>query len=610
MFANFIYFIIVLLIYSTHIPLKEPIFAPLKAFLSFISLIVVFACLTWMQFRRLEKSILKDGGVNFDYKFETIITRQSVLAILVFAVNIYVQNLTLYFKRIHFFAFFPSFQAMIFIGIFVFYLCIIWYFAFRFQRIIRKSELSLRSYLLSNILFSVPVLIPWFLLSFILDLINFLPFESVKLFLSTTHGEIAYIIFFLFIVATIGPVMIRKFWRCTPLGQGGYRQQIEELCEKAGVTYADILLWPIFGGGMITAGVLGLVKKFRYILVTSGLLRMLEPQELDAVIAHEIGHIKHRHMFFYLFFFLGYMFLSYASLSLVDFLLYFIKPVYLFADKIGFSSSAAALVVFNSILILTFLIYFRYVFGYFLRNFERQADIYVYKLFQSAQPLISTFNKIALTSGQSEEKSNWHHFSIKQRIDYLEKCENDRSWVARHNRKVKNSIYVFILGMVLIGGLGYSLNFGVIGMLLSEKLLLSQVESGVKDSDIYIVLGDIYSGKSNFKGAVMAYDKALKISPDSYHALNNLAWLYATCKSKEFFRPQRALVLAKKAAELKKEPYILDTLAQSYYVNGMYKEAVASQERAIKLLKLDPGNRREQNDYEGRLKKFVEAANR
>jgi tetratricopeptide (TPR) repeat protein len=147
-------------------------------------------------------------------------------------------------------------------------------------------------------------------------------------------------------------------------------------------------------------------------------------------------------------------------------------------------------------------------------------------------------------------------------------------------------------------------------MLLSEKLLLSKVEGGVKDPDIYIVLGDIYSGKSNFKGAVTAYDKALKISPDSYHALNNLAWLYATCKGKEFFRPQRALVLAKKAAELKKEPYILDTLAQSYYVNGMYKEAVASQERAIKLLKFDPGNRHEQNDYEGRLKKFVEAANR
>ena len=43
---------------------------------------------------------------------------------------------------------------------------------------------------------------------------------------------------------------------------------------------------------MITAAVMGLIKKFRYILVTQGLLQMLEPEEIDAVIAHEIGHVK------------------------------------------------------------------------------------------------------------------------------------------------------------------------------------------------------------------------------------------------------------------------------------------------------------------------------
>ena len=66
--------------------------------------------------------------------------------------------------------------------------------------------------------------------------------------------------------------------------------------------YANILYWPIFGGRMITAGVMGLIKKFRYILVTNGLLQMLEPEEIDAVIAHEIGHIKKQHLLFYLLF--------------------------------------------------------------------------------------------------------------------------------------------------------------------------------------------------------------------------------------------------------------------------------------------------------------------
>ena len=38
---------------------------------------------------------------------------------------------------------------------------------------------------------------------------------------------------------------------------------------------------------MITAGVMGLIKNFRYILVTPSLLNLLEPAEVDAVIAHE-----------------------------------------------------------------------------------------------------------------------------------------------------------------------------------------------------------------------------------------------------------------------------------------------------------------------------------
>ncbi|MCK7507704.1 MAG: hypothetical protein MZV70_29100, partial [Desulfobacterales bacterium] len=39
-----------------------------------------------------------------------------------------------------------------------------------------------------------------------------------------------------------------------------------------------------------------------------------------------------------------------------------------------------------SLIIGVFLVYFRYVFGYFMRNFERQADAYVFTLFDSAAP--------------------------------------------------------------------------------------------------------------------------------------------------------------------------------------------------------------------------------
>jgi len=60
----------------------------------------------------------------------------------------------------------------------------------------------------------------------------------------------------------------------------------------------------------MTAGVMGLLPKFRYILVTDSLLDILSKEELNAVMAHEIGHIKYKHILFYILFLLGYMALS------------------------------------------------------------------------------------------------------------------------------------------------------------------------------------------------------------------------------------------------------------------------------------------------------------
>ncbi len=257
-------------------------------------------------------------------------------------------------------------------------------------------------------------------------------------------------------MAIIGPALIQKFWRCKPLENGYHRSRIESLCRRAGLTYANILYWPIFGGKMITAGVMGLIKKFRYILVTPSLLHLLEPEEIDAVIAHEIGHIKKKHLLFYLVFFVGYMLLSYVTFDIMIFAIIYTKPVFWFISKTGLSQTTVVSGISSIVIICVFLIYFRFIFGFFMRNFERQADTYVYALFDSAKPLISTLEKIAATSGQSADKPNWHHFSIRQRIDYLRKCETNSSWIARHDGKVKKSIGVYLMCLLCLGNFGIS----------------------------------------------------------------------------------------------------------------------------------------------------------
>ena len=240
-----------------------------------------------------------------------------------------------------------------------------------------------------------------------------------------------------------------------------------------------------------------------------------------------------------------------------------------------------------------------------MRNFERQADTYVYTFYNSAKPLISTLNKISFTSGQSPSKPNWHHFSINERIEYLNKCESDRNWIKRQDRKIRQSILIFCSGLILIGIFGYVLNFGQTGKALTanvmETILLREVDSNPKDFKLYNALGDINYQKSNFTKTIQAYEKSLSISMDNLHALNNLAWLYATCDNVEFRKPKRALDLSLKAIQIREEPHVLDTLAESYFVNGLYSEAVATEMKALELAKAD------RSHYEKQLNKYKEA---
>jgi len=606
-FVNFIYFIIVLLIYATYLPPDEPNFSPIETSLLFLGLIIVFAYFTRMLFHRLEKRIPKNNILRVDHKINAIITQQSVMAIVLFAIDIYGLSLTSFFKNIPLFTVIPTLQALVFIGLFVFYLAIIWACAYGPYKRLYITDLSRRSYVLSNISFSIPVLFPWFLLSGIADIINALPFELPKRFLSTPEGQVVYFLFFLSTVVIIGPAMIQKFWRCKPLESGYVRSRIEKLCRRAGLEYSNILYWPIFGGRMITAGIMGLIKKFRYILITKALVRHLEPEEMDAVIAHEIGHVKRKHLHFYLVFFIGYIFVSYTMFDLLIYFIIYTDPVYRLISSSGINHDTIISAVFSLIIIIIFFIYFRYIFGYFMRNFERQADTYVYALFPSAKPLISTFKKITATTGQSPDIPNWHHFSIKERIEYLNLCEEDKTCIIKQDRKIKKSIAVYLAAIVIMGGIGYNLNYGETGKKLSkhfiEKILLREINNTPDNPHLYSNLGDLYYNINNYTETIRAYEKSIDLKPDNPHVLNNLAWLYATCDDKNLRNPERALNLALKAADIEKSPHILDTLAESYYINGQLEEAVSAELHALRIAK------KERLYFENQLKKFMAAAN-
>jgi Zn-dependent protease with chaperone function len=607
MFANFFYFIIALLIYATYQPTDSPNFSLATSLLLFLIILIGYTAVTWMSFQRLHRKIESEGIARAESRFTALLTRHAVLAILIFAINVYGLSLPSFSAAWGPFGVLPTLQAVLFVAIFIGYLAIVWACAHESYQILYYSRISRKAYVISNISFAMPVLLPWVILSSASDLVQILPFDDLKDFLSTPLGEVLFFLVFLFAVALVGPLLIQKFWQCKPLETGQHRTRIENLCRSVNLGYRNILHWPIFEGRIITAGVMGLVRRFRFILVTRALLELLEPDEIDAVIAHEIGHVKHRHLVYYLIFFIGYMVISYSLLDLVVYALIYLDPVLQVFNRIGFSAMGVTSLIFGLGIIAIFLLYFRFIFGFFMRNFERQADAYVFTMFGQAKFLIRTLEKIAGSGRQSPDKPNWHHFSISQRINFLKNCDADRTLIYKHKIKIRKSLGVYFLSLVMVGTLGYQLNYGVAGQLLStrvfEKAIQMELEKTPGNADLHTTMGDLYFERKRYAEAVAQYQGAIAISPNHARALNNLAWLYATCEDTTLRDPEQALLLAQRAADIDLQAHVLDTLAESYFVNGDIQTALITAKAALELAD------RDRSYYRIQIKRFESALN-
>ena len=113
------------------------------------------------------------------------------------------------------------------------------------------------------------------------------------------------------------------------------------------------------------------------------------------------------------------------------------------------------------------------------------------------------------------------------------------------------------------------------------KIIQRELEKTPDNPLLYSTLGDLYYSNRNYPETIKAYEQSLKIDFYNPHALNNLAWLYATCDIESFRNPKKALELAKRAVQLEESPHVLDTLAESYYVNGLFEQAVDVERRAL-----------------------------
>lgn len=600
MFNNIIYFLVVILIFSINHPDK----GSKDTFAFFVSVLLFswasFALYCRMRFAAIQKKFGSNVHENISAQYHLLISRLSILAISIFALDVYILNLKYWIQMIPGVSRLTVFQDLLAILLFIIYLSTIWHHAYPVYRIMIRQEITRKAYVKSNLRLNLPILFPWLTISLVYDLIAMISWEGTKGFFNGITGNLIFFSGFVLLMMIYMPGMIQRWWGCRPLRGSEKAGELKAFLDEKGFRHRGLLTWPIFEGRMMTAGIMGIAPRHRYILITDSLLEILSVDELKAVIAHEIAHAKYFHLLFYLVFMAGFMVIS---LGLQDFLpyLYYIHPPLIGLISGGDTQSVNLYYLTLSIpMLITLIVYFRYVMGFFMRNFERQADLYSARLMGGPALTVSSLEKIAYYSGKIRDVPSWHHFSIRQRVDCLMKTLVDPALFKRHNRFIAKAIIVYILCTL---SLAVILNSGTVKnrfvYSLTEKALKQRLVDNPGNLELYRDLAMVCHETGKYQEAINAYEKVLEIDPNQAASLNNLAWILTTAPDERLRDKVRALNLAKKAVEIERSSVFLDTLAEAYYANGMKNEAVETISEAISAAKEN------RTYYEKQLEKFL-----
>ena len=116
------------------------------------------------------------------------------------------------------------------------------------------------------------------------------PFTLLLAFLFVQYAVLT------FLFSCVLPFIIRWIWKGQALADGRLRQRLQRLSQKAGITYRDIILLQTKKSKLANAWVAGILPQWRSLFLTDYLLEHLTHAEIETVFAHELGHLKYKHL--------------------------------------------------------------------------------------------------------------------------------------------------------------------------------------------------------------------------------------------------------------------------------------------------------------------------
>jgi STE24 endopeptidase len=217
------------------------------------------------------------------------------------------------------------------------------------------------------------------------------------------------------LLAQLAPVVLFPiFYKFEPLEDEELKRRLIMLGQHAGTQVRGVYRWRLSEKSKKANAALTGLGNTRRIILADTLLDNYTPDEIEAVLAHELGHHVHRHILKSILIQAGTTFVGFWA---ANFTLHYAVDHHMFEELSDFANLpllALVSVVLGFVLMPALNAYSRYN--------ERQADRYAFESITTIDPFVSSMNKLAEQNLAERTPSKWvewffhSHPSISRRL--------------------------------------------------------------------------------------------------------------------------------------------------------------------------------------------------
>ena len=203
------------------------------------------------------------------------------------------------------------------------------------------------------------------------------------------------------LLAQLAPVLLFPiFYKFEPLQDEQLKQRLVTLSERAGTRVRGVYKWHLSEKSKKANAALTGLGNTRRIILADTLLENYSPEEIEAVLAHELGHHVHKHIFKSIVVQAVVTFVGFWAANWV--LQFAVDRWHMFVNISDFADLPLLVLTFT---VLSFVL--MPALNALSRFHERQADRYAFEHIAVVTPFISSMNKLADQNLAERVPSRW-----------------------------------------------------------------------------------------------------------------------------------------------------------------------------------------------------------